>query len=160
MTKATDKTAKATKDTAAETVNGVAAKVTDGAREMVMRSTATVKDRTDDIYASSKKYNSDLENVLVRAAHGYANILGNMADAAYTNINRGVTTAEKLASAQSLSEAMQIQADYVREQSNCSMENARSAFEYVRDVVSENTESLRDTATSMFKTEKGAKKAA
>ncbi|MEX0282577.1 MAG: phasin family protein [Arenibacterium sp.] len=161
MTKETAKTAKKdTKETAAEAVNQVTAKVTDGAREMVMRSTATMKERADDIYASTKKYNTDLENVLVRAAHGYANILGSIADAAYANVNRGMDAAEKLVGAKSISEAMQIQSDYVREQSNCSMENARNAFEYVRDVVTENGEALRDTATGMLKSDKGSKKAA
>jgi hypothetical protein len=156
MTKATEKTAKTTKDTAAEAANGVASKVADGAREMVMRSTATMKERADDLYSSTKKYNADLENVLVRAAHGYANILGSIVDAAYANVNRGMTAAEKLAEAKSISEAMQIQADYVREQSNCSMENARNAFEYVRDVVTENGEALRETATGMLKGDKKA----
>lgn len=152
MTKTTAKTAK-TNATADEAVTS---KITDGAREMVKRSTATVKERTDDIYTSSKKYNADFENLLVRAAHGYANILGNMAEAAYVNVNRGITTAEKLAEAKSVSEAMQIQADYVREQSTCSMENARSAFEYVREVVAENGEALRDNASKMWRSEKAA----
>jgi len=142
--------AKATEDAT------VANRITDGAREMVKRSTATVKERTDDIYASSKKYNADLEDMLVRAAHGYVNVLGNIAEAAYGNVNRGILAAEKLAEAKSLSEAMQIQSDYVREQSNCSMENARSAFEYVRDVVTENGETLRTNATKMMRGDKAA----
>lgn len=134
----------------------VADRVAEGARELVKRSTATVKERADDVYASSKKYNADLENVLVRAAQGYVNVLGNMAEATYVNVNRGIETAEKLAEAKSLSDAMQIQADYVREQSDCSLENARSAFEYVRDVISENGTALRDTATKMMRAEKAA----
>ncbi|MEX0280572.1 MAG: phasin family protein [Arenibacterium sp.] len=160
MAKATTKTAKETTETAAEAVNDVTSKVADGAREMVARSTAALKERTDDFYASTKKYNADLENVLVRTAHGYANILSNLADAAYANANRGMDAAEKLAGAKSISEALQIQSDYVREQSSCSLENARSAFEYVRDVVTENGEALRDTATGFLKNDKAAKKAA
>ena len=148
--KKTSAKAKATEDTT------VASRVTDGAREFVKRSTATVKERADDVYESSKKYNADLENVLVRAAQGYANILGNLAEATYVNVNRGIEAAEKMAEAKSLSEAMQIQSDYVREQSNCSLENARSAFEYMRDVVSENGEALRDTATKMWRNDKAA----
>ena len=84
MTKKTEAKAKATEDKAT-----VAEKMTDGAREAVKRSTATVKERADDVYKSTKTYNADLEKVLVRAAHGYANILGNIVDAAYV-INVGV----------------------------------------------------------------------
>ena len=157
----TEKTAKtAPKKTAAKANvaedNSVATRVAVGAREFVKRSTATVKERTDDVYASSQQYNTDIENVLVRAAQGYANILGSLAEATYVNVNRGIETAEKLAEAKSLSEAMQIQTEYVREQSTCSLENARSAFEYVRDVVTENGEALRDNANKMWRADKAA----
>ena len=131
-------------------------RLTGSAREMMKRSTATAKERTDDIYSSARQYNADLESVLVRAAHGYANILGSLAEAAYVNVNRGIATAEKMAEAKSISEAMQIQTEYVREQSQCSMDNARSAFEYVREVVSENGEALRSNATKMWNPNKAA----
>ncbi len=149
----------AKKETAAKAAaeeNKMADRLTDGAREFVKRSTATAKERTDDVYSSTKKYNADLESMLVRAAHGYANILGSIAEAAYVNVNRGIATAEKLAEAKSVSDAIQIQQDYVREQTNCSMNNARSAFEYVRDVVTENGETLRENATKMWKNDKAA----
>ena len=155
MTKSKATAAKTTAKTAAED-NKVTDRLADGAREMVKRSTATAKERADDIYSSSQKYNTELEDLMVRAAHGYANILGNIAQAAYVNVNRGITTAEKLADAKSLSDAIQIQSDYVREQSNCSMNNARSAFEYVRDVVTENGEALRDNAMKMWRSDKAA----
>ena len=61
-----------------------------------------------------------------------------------------------MAEAKSISEAVQIQGDYVREQSECSLNNARSAAEYVRDVVAENGEALRDTASKMWKSDKAA----
>lgn len=131
-------------------------RLSEGAREMVKRSTATAKERADDAYTSAKKYNADLEGVLVRAAHGYANILGNMADAAHVNVNRAIATAEKLAGAKSITEAVQIQSDYVREQSQCSLDNARAAVEYVRDVATENTEALRENATKMWQGNKAA----
>ena len=155
MTKSKATAAKTTAKTAAED-NKVTDRLADGAREMVKRSTATAKERADDIYSSSQKYNTELEDLMVRAAHGYANILGNIAQAAYVNVNRGITTAEKLADAKSLSDAIQIQSDYVREQSNCSINNARSAFEYVRDVVTENGEALRDNAMKMWRSDKAA----
>lgn len=158
MTKKTETTAKTQKAAAkveAET-NKIVDRVTDGAREMVMRTTSTAKERTDGIFETSQEYNKTLENTLVRAAHGYANILGSIAEAAYVNVNRGITAAEKLAEAKSLKEAMDVQTTYVREQSTCSMNNARSAFDYVRSVVVENGEAVRDTTSKMWKTDKAA----
>lgn len=131
-------------------------RLAEGAREMVKRSTATAKERADNVYTSTKKYNADVENVLVRAAHGYANILGSVAEAAYVNVKRGISAAEALAEAKTFSEALQIQTDYVREQSQCSLDNARSAVAYVRDVVTENGEALRNNATKMWQGSKAA----
>ena len=136
--------------------NKLADRLTDGARELVKRSTATAKERADDVYSSTKKYNADLENMLVRAAHGYANILGSIAEAAYVNVNRGIMTAEKLAEAKSISDALKIQQDYVREQTTCSLNNARSAFEYVREVAAENGEAIRENATKLWKSDSKA----
>lgn len=155
MTKKTETTAKKASANKADE-NTVTDRIADGARELVKRTTSTAQERAEDMFTTTKKYNADLENTLVRAAQGYANILGSIAEAAYVNVNRGINTAEKLAEAKSISDAMQIQADYVREQSTCSMNNARSAFEYVREVVTENGEALRDNATKMMRSEKAA----
>lgn len=153
MTKKTETTAKtaASKVKAAAEENKIADRVAEGAREFVMRSTSTAKERADNVYETTQKYNADLEDMLVRAAKGYTNILGNIAEAAFVNVNRGINAAEKLAESKSLSEAMQVQSDYVREQSTCSMNNARAAVEYMRDVVVEGSESVRETATKVWK---------
>ncbi|MFT5798644.1 MAG: hypothetical protein ACI84R_002711 [Candidatus Azotimanducaceae bacterium] len=165
MTKKTETTAKIeaeainveveTSKVEAET-SKIVDRVADGAREMVMRTTSTAKERADGLLETSQQYNTKIENVLVQAAHGYTNILGNIAEAAYVNVNRGITAAEKLAGAKSLKDATEVQSTYIREQSTCSMNNARSAFDYVRDVVSENGAALRETTTTMWKSEKAA----
>ncbi|MEM9967891.1 MAG: phasin family protein [Pseudomonadota bacterium] len=153
-----------TKKTAAKTAETKAVsedttltdRVSDGAREMVKRTASSTKERTDTFFENGQKYNADLENFLIRAARGYVNVLGSIADAAQVNVNRGIATAEKLAEAKSISDAMQIQSEYVREQTTCSMNNARSAMEYVRDVVTENGTALRDTTTKMWRSDKAA----
>ena len=99
MTKKTETTAKTATSKVAVEDTKITDRVSEGAREMVKRSTATAKERADAALETSKKYNADLENTLVRAAHGYANILGNIAEAAYINVNRGISAAEKLAEA-------------------------------------------------------------
>ena len=158
MTKKTATTAEIEKpaiNVATET-NTIADRVADGAREMVMRTASTAKERADGILETSQQYNTNIEAVLVRAVHGYSNILGNFAKAAYVNVDRGITAAEKLAGAKSLKDAVEVQSTYMSEQSTCSMNNARSAFDYVRDVVTENGGALRDTTTNMWKSDKAA----
>jgi hypothetical protein len=157
MTKKTETTAKATEAKAAVAEETkIADRVSEGAREMVKRTASTTKERADSFFETSQKYNADLESLLVHGAKGYVNILGSIAGAAQVNVNRAIATAEKLAEAKSISDAMQIQNEYVREQSTCSMNNARSAFEYVRSVVTENGEAMRDTASKMWRTDKAA----
>jgi hypothetical protein len=134
----------------------MSSKITDGAREMVKRSTATVKERAEDLHDTSKKYNTQLESVLTRAAGGYVNILGSIADAAYSNLNHTIAAVEKLADAKSVSEAMQIQSEYVREHTAANVEHVRSAATYARDVVAENTGSLRDAYGKMWPMNKSA----
>ncbi|MCH2163881.1 MAG: phasin family protein [Marinovum sp.] len=131
-------------------------RLTEGAREFVKRSVATAQERTEGAYDASKRYTSNVEGFLVRAARGYADILGNVADATYTNMNHSIATAEKLAEAKTLSDAMQIQMDFVRESSSRNMETMRSAYDFVREGVTEASAELRDTATKAWSGEKAA----
>ena len=165
------KTTKTTKATASKAAEKTAAEKTAddstfadrlsmGACDFVKRTTATAKERTDGLYDNSKRYGADLESMLVRAARGYVDVLSNIADAAYANANHTYATAEKLADAKSVSETIQIQADFVRERSSKTAEDLRSAFEYTRDVVTTNTEALRDNAKQMWKSGQEQSKAA
>ena len=147
MTTKTDKKAtKVAKDTTAEVTN----KVTEGAREFVKRTTDTAQERVEGIYESSKTYNAQLEDTLKRAATGYTNILGGIAEAAFANVNHTLAAVEKLAEAKSLSEAMKIQSEYVREHSAQNMEHVRSAYDHVREVAAESTGSLREGYAKMW----------
>ena len=156
MTKTT-KTEKVAKDTAAN-VTEVTNKVTEGAREFVKRSTGSVHERVENLHETSKTYNAQLEDTLKRAASGYANILGGIADAAFANVNHTLAAVEKLAEAKSVSEAVKVQSDFVREHTAQNMEHVRSAYDYVRDVASENMTSVREGYAKMWPT--SGKKAA
>ncbi|NNE52283.1 MAG: hypothetical protein HKN30_07765 [Sulfitobacter sp.] len=145
-TKTNAKPTKVAKNTAEEATN----KVAEGAREFVKRSAETAHERAEGIYESTKTYNSQLENTLKRAATGYTNMLGGIFDAAFANVNHTLAAVEKLAEAKTASEAMKIQADYVREHSAQNMEHIRSAYDYVRDVAAENVGSVREGYAKMW----------
>lgn len=149
MTEKTAKTTKAAKSVK-EDAETFGTRLTEGAREFVKRSASTAKERTDGAYDASKRYNSDLEDLLVRAAKGYTDVLANIAEATYANANHALAAAEKIAEAKSVSDAMQIQSEFVREYASNNVENVRSAYDYVRDVVTTNGEQLRDTTSKMF----------
>ncbi len=145
----TKTTAKATKE-AKNATTEVTNKVTEGAREFVKRTTDSAQERVEGIYETSKTYNAQLEDTLKRAASGYANILGGIADAAFANVNHTLAAVEKLAEAKTVSEAVKVQSDFVREHSAQNMEHVRSAYDYVRDVASENMSSVREGYAKMW----------
>lgn len=147
MTTKTDKKAtKAATNAATEATNRVA----EGAREFVKRTTDSAQERAESAHETTKKYNAQLEDTLKRAAAGYANILGGIADAAFANVNHTLAAVEKLAEAKSVSEAMDVQTTYVREHAAQNMEHVRSAYDYVRDVASENMTSVREGYAKMW----------
>ena len=147
MTNKTDKkAAKAATNAATEATNRVA----EGAREFVKRTTDSAQERVESAYETTKTYNAQLEDTLKRAASGYANILGGIAEAAFANVNHTLNAVEKLAEAKSVSEAMEVQTTYVREHTAQNMEHVRSAYDYVRDVASENLTSVREGYAKMW----------
>lgn len=149
MTKET--ASKKTADTVkAEDIIENTSKMTDSAREFVKRSAVSAKERSDNLYEGSTKLNSGLEKVLTRAVTGYVGFLGNLAEATHSNVNHALVTAEKLAGAQSLSEAAQIQADFVRENTSANIERVREAVNTSRELVMEGVEAARENASKVW----------
>ncbi|MEM6940033.1 MAG: phasin family protein [Pseudomonadota bacterium] len=148
--KKTETTAKTTAEAVEENAAEMTSRAADGAREFVKRTTETVQERAESAYESSKTYNSRMEEQLKRAASGYVNILDSIAAAALSNLNHTLDAVEKLADAKSVSEAVEIQTTYVREHTAKNMENVRSAYDYVRDVASDNASSMRDGYANMW----------
>lgn len=148
--KKTETAAKSTTKAVQDNASEMTTRVADGTREFVKRTTETVQERAETAYETSKTYNSQMEEQLKRAAAGYANVLDSLASAALSNLNHTLSAVEKLAEAQSISEAVDIQTTFVREHTAKNMEHARSAYDYVRDVASENASSLRDGYAKMM----------
>ena len=134
----------------AEDIINNTSKMADSAREFVKRSAASAKERSDNLYEGSTKLNSGLEKVLNRAVVGYVGFLGNIAEATHSNVNHALSTAEKLAAAKTLSEAAQIQADYVRESTSANIERVRDAINTGREVAMEGVEAVRENAAKVW----------
>ena len=141
MTKTTKNIADAIK---AEDVVSSSYKIADSAREFVKRSAASAKESTEKAQESTEKFNAGLENTMKRAVGGYVSILGGIAEATFSNVDHALTTVEKLANAGSVTEAVKIQSDYVRESTNANIDRARHAANITRDVITENTSAARD----------------
>ena len=131
-----------------ETTANVASKVADGAREFMRRSALTAKERSDDAFETAEKFNDNVETAMTRAVTGYVAILDGVAKAAHEDVNRALTTVEKLAGAKSVSEAVSIQTNYVRENTTANVERMRDAFGATRDLVAGGYAAAQDTVRS------------
>ena len=137
--------------TDARTVASNAAdKVAEGTREFVRRSAATAKDRSDALYEGSETVNDTLENAMTKVVGGYVSVLGGMARVAHANVNRALTTVEKLANAKSVSEAVRIQADYLRENTSANIAEVRNAAGTTREVLGDGVEAAREQAAKIW----------
>ena len=130
--------------------SNAAGKVAEGTREFMRRSAATAKDRSDAIYEGSETVNDTLENAMTKVVGGYVSILGGMARVAHANVNRALTTVEKLANAQSVSEAVRIQTDYIRENTSANFAEVRNAAGTTREVLGDGVDAAREQASKMW----------
>ena len=149
MAKKTAKT-KAADPIMAEEIAVETSKIADSAREFVKRTAASAKERAENLHEGSNTINAGVEKNLNRMVSGYVSVLGGIADATFANVDHALSTVEKLAGAKSVSEALQIQSDYVRDSANSNMERARDAAETVREVVVENVSDFRNQAAKIW----------
>ena len=150
------KTTKKDETIIADEATKVTTKVAESAREIVRRSAATAKERSDDAFEGATKFNSGLENAMNRVVGGYVTILGGIATATHDNVNRALTTVEKLANAKSMTEAVRIQSDYVRENTTANIENVRVAANVTRDVMMDGAAAVRENVTKAWPYSKAA----
>ncbi|MEL6946171.1 MAG: phasin family protein [Pseudomonadota bacterium] len=134
----------------ADDITKTGEKMTASAREFVKRSAASAKERAESLHEGTEKFNASLEDGMKTFVGGYVSVLGGIANATFANVDHALSTVEKLAAAQSVSEAVKIQGDYVRESANANYERAKVAAEATRDVVMSNTSMAREQLANMW----------
>ena len=117
--------------------------IPEAARELVRRSAATAKDRSSDLHAGANKVTGAIEETLVGAVNG-ADLNRKIVDAAYQDLNAAFTAIDKLAGAESITDAYDTYVDYLREQSKVGVDRAKDAASFVSTKASERFDSLRN----------------
>lgn len=149
----TKKTAAAATETAAQTyldqvkqtIDAVQSKieVPAAAREFVQRATSTAKERAESVHEGASNVANSAEKLATSFVGGYANFTRGLIDAAFDNVRHTLETVEKVAAAKSASEAVQIQADFLRDNAKANYERLRGAAEAARTVVVDGAEQVR-----------------
>ena len=120
------------------------------AREFVARQAATAKERAETAHETAAKFNTNVEKAAVSFIGRYAAFNKGLIDMAAANVSHALVTVEKVSQAKSLSDAMQIQADYVRESAKANYDRVRDAAEVAKETVSEAAAAVRENAAKVW----------
>src|ERR1700675_5174411 len=109
--------------------------VPEAAGEFVKKQAESAKVRAADLYAGSEKATDAIETAVAGSVSEAAKISRNIQHAIYQDAEAFFAGIDKLASAKSLNEAVQIQSDMVRARGEVFMSRAKSPTEYLGKLV-------------------------
>jgi hypothetical protein len=124
--------------------------IPDAAREFVKRTVAAAKDGSTDLHAGANKVTGAIEEALVGAVNGMADVNRKVVEAACQDAEATFAAIDKLAGAQSLTEAYEVYVDYLRQQDNVVNARAKSAASFVSAKASEGFDALREGITKVM----------
>ena len=149
-------------DSAQDTVKGAFAPVTDAlknlqklevpeaAREFLKKTAGTAKERAADLHAGSEKVTAAIETAVAGSVSEAAKISRNIQQAIYQDAEAFFTGIDRLASAKSLNEAVQIQSDMLRAGGELFVSRAKSSTEYLGKLVADGAKTAQDNFAKVY----------
>jgi phasin len=123
--------------------------VPEAARDFVKRTASTAKDRAADIHAGSEKVTAAIETAVAGSVSEAAKISRTIQQAIYQDTEAFFTGMDRLASAKSLTEAVQIQSDMVRARGEVFVSRAKSTTEYLGKLVADGAKTAQDNLSKV-----------
>src|SRR6202166_4853130 len=124
--------------------------VPEAAREFVKKQTETAKERAADLYAGSEKATAAIETAVTGSVSEAAKISRNIQQAIYQDAEAFFAGIDKLASAKSLNEAVQIQSDMLRARGEVIVSRAKASTEYLGKLVADGAKSAQDNFAKVY----------
>src|ERR1700742_4149704 len=124
--------------------------VPEAARDFVKKSASTAKDRAADLHAGSEKVTAAIETAVSGSVSEAAKISRSIQQALYQDTEAFFAGIDKLASAKSLNEAVQIQSDMVRASGEVFMTRAKSTTEYLGKLVADGAKTAQDNFSKVY----------
>src|SRR5476651_1512178 len=124
--------------------------VPEAAREFVKKTATTAKDRAADAFAGSEKVTAAIETAVADSVSEAAKISRNIQQAMYQDAEAFFEGLDKLASAKSLNEAVQIQSEMVRARGELFVSRAKSATEYLGKLVADGAKTAQDNFSKVY----------
>src|SRR3979411_909221 len=124
--------------------------VPEAAREFVKKTAGTAKERAADLHAVSEKVTAAIETAVADSVSEAAKISRNIQQALYQDAEAFFSGIDKLASAKSLNEAVQIQSDMVRARGEVFISRAKSTTEYLGKLVADGAKTAQDNFSKVY----------
>ena len=124
--------------------------VPEAAREFVKKQAETAKVRAADVYAGSEKVTAAIETAVADSVTEAAKISRNIQQAMYQDAEAFFAGIDKLASAKSINEAVQIQSDLARARGEVFVSRAKSTAEYVGKLVADGAKNAQDNFAKVY----------
>ena len=124
--------------------------VPEAAREFVKKQAETAKERAANFYAGSEKATEVFESAVTGSVSEAAKISRNIQQAFYQDTEAFFAGVDKLASAKSINEAVQIQSDLLRAHGEVIVSRAKASTEYLGKLVTEGAKSAQDNFTKVY----------
>ena len=124
--------------------------VPEAAREFVKKQAETAKERAADLHAGSEKVTAVIETAVTGSVSEAAKISRNIQDAIYQDAEAFFAGIDRLASAKSLNEAVQIQSDMLRARGEVFVSRARASSEYLGKLVADGAKTAQDNFAKVY----------
>jgi phasin len=124
--------------------------VPEAARDFVKKQAETAKVRAADFYAGSEKASEVIETAVTGSVSEVAKIGRNIQQAFYQDAEALFAGIDKLASAKSINEAVQIQSDLLRSHGENLVSRAKASTEYLGKLVTEGAKSAQDNFSKVY----------
>jgi phasin len=124
--------------------------VPEAAREFVKKQAETAKVRAADIHAGSEKVTAAIETAVAGSVSEAAKISRNISQALYQDAEAFFAGIDKLASAKSLNEAVQIQSEMVRARGELFVSRAKSTTEYLGKLIADGAKTAQDNFSKVY----------
>jgi phasin len=124
--------------------------VPEAAREFVKKTANTAKDRAAEVFAGSERVTAAVENAVTESVTEAGKISRNIQQAIYEDAEAFFSGIDKLASAKSFSEAVEIQSSMIRARGEAFVSRAKATTDYLGKLAANGAKSAQDNFAKVY----------
>jgi phasin len=124
--------------------------VPEAAREFVKKTANTAKDRAAEAFAGSERVTAAVENAVSESVAEAGKISRNIQQAIYEDAEAFFSSIDRLASAKSFSEAVEIQSSLLRARGEAFVSRAKATTDYLGKLAANGAKSAQDNFAKVY----------